>query len=487
MSRKNLTDPLAAPPEADFTDARPAPGPRPDRTSWTEQARELAARNHDDGGSPRPAPSPRPQITPGKVGHPDAVPVSWKTQALRASKRLHGLDLARFLALAGMMAVHVWADTVRQGGVGGFVGTVVAGNAAAVFAFLAGITLVFLSGGHRGARGADLARARVGIAVRAVLLLLVGLALNLVDFPAYDILPYYAVLFLLAIPLLRLGAVELFLCSLIALLLGPLLRVFFVTGGAEVPAFDPTLISLFTEPGGTLAQLFVTGTYPAVTWMAYVCAGMAAARLNLFDRQRQAFLAVGGMAAVGLASGLSWAALHVWDGRHRIAEVTGIRPDLVEKVAGYGVSTETVTSSPWWLAAIGPHLDTPVSTVFAVGVAATVVGMVLMLTNGLMRPDGSLPAWTDPLRAAGSMSLTVYVSHLLILTVDGWDEWRGWFFWAQLALLVAMAWLWRRWFDQGPLETFVSRIPKAVSRRVVPQASTPAGDRYEPLTDSAGR
>lgn len=121
------------------------------------------------------------------------------------------------------------------------------------------------------------------------------------------------------------------------------------------------------------------------------------------------------------------------------------------------------------------------------GVAATVVGVVLMLTNGLLRPDGSLPDWNAPLRAAGSMSLTVYVSHLLILTVEGWTQWRGWFFLGQLTLLVALAWMWRRWFAQGPLETFVSRIPKAVSRRVVPQASTPAGDRYEPLTDSAGR
>lgn len=281
------------------------------------------------------------------MGRPDAVRVSWRTQALRASPRLHGLDLARFLALAGMMAVHVWADTVRQGGLGGFVGTVVAGNAAAVFAFLAGITLCFLSGGHRAATGADLRRARVGIAVRAILLFLVGLALNLVDFPAFDILPYYEVLFLLAIPLLSLRSLELAMAALIALLLGPLLRVLTVTGGAEVPEIDPTLISLFTAPSDTLLQLFVTGTYPAVTWMAYVCAGMAAARLNLFDRQRQAFLVVGGLAAVGLASGLSWAAVHVWDGRHRISEVTGIRPDLVEKTAGYGLSTETLVSSPW--------------------------------------------------------------------------------------------------------------------------------------------
>lgn len=35
MSRKYVPHLLSAPPEADFTDTRPAPGPRPARTDWT--------------------------------------------------------------------------------------------------------------------------------------------------------------------------------------------------------------------------------------------------------------------------------------------------------------------------------------------------------------------------------------------------------------------------------------------------------------------
>ena len=478
MNPKHRRDPLAAPPEGDFTETRPTPGRRPARTPWTDVSRERAVT------APDPV-APPPPPTPGKVGHRDAPPLSWRAQALRAARRLHGLDLARFLALAGMMAVDVWGDAIDDGGVGGFIGTVVAGNAAAVFAFLAGITLVFLSGGSRGVRGRGLARARIGIAVRAVLLLVIGLGLNMIDFPAFDILPYYAVLFLLAIPLLGLGPTALTLCAVTALLVGPVLRMVLVSAGTPVPDLDPTLVSLFTRPGDTVVQLFVTGAYPAITWMAYVCAGMAAARLDLFDRQRQAFVAVGGLATVGLAAGLSWAVLHVWDGRQRIAEVTGIRPDLVELRASRGLSAETISSTPWWLAARGPHLDTPLSTLHAVGVAALVVGVVLMLTWGLMRPDGSLPAWTGPLRAAGSMSLTVYVSHLLILTVPGWDEWRGWFFVGQLVLLVSFAALWRRLWAQGPLETLVSRVPKSVARALVPGGTAAAGQDYEPL-DAAG-
>ncbi|MGW9738850.1 putative membrane protein YeiB [Micrococcus sp. 140720015-1] len=475
MTPKHRQDPLAEPPEGDFTEARPAPGRRPARTPWTDISRRRADAA-PDAATPPPPPPP-----PGRVGHRGAPPVSWRTQALRSARRLHGLDLARFLALAGMMAVHVWADAIDDRGLGGFIGTVVAGNAAAVFAFLAGITLIFLSGGSRGARGRDLQRARVGIAVRAVMLLVIGLGLNLIDFPAYDILPYYAMLFLLAIPLLGLGPAALALCAVAALLTGPVLRMVLVSTGTPVPDFDPTLISLFTRPGPTLVQLFVTGTYPAITWMAYVCAGMAAARLNLFDRQRQAFVAVGGLAAAGVSAGLSWAALHVWDGRERIAEVTGIRPDLVELRASRGLSAEMLSTTPWWLAARGPHLDTPLSTLHAVGMAAAVVGFVLVLTSGLMRPDGSLPAWTEPLRAAGSMSLTVYVSHLLLLTVPGWEEWRGWFFVGQLVLLVSFATLWRRVSAQGPLETVVSRVPKAVARALVPGRATRAGQDYEPL------
>lgn len=259
MTPKHRQDPLAEPPEGDFTEARPAPGRRPARTPWTDISRRRADAAPDTTAPPPPPPPP------GKVGHRGAPPVSWRTQALRSARRLHGLDLARFLALAGMMAVHVWADAINDRGLGGFIGTVVAGNAAAVFAFLAGITLIFLSGGSRGARGRDLQRARVAIAVRAVMLLVIGLGLNLIDFPAYDILPYYAMLFLLAIPLLGLGPAALALCAVAALLVGPVLRMVLVSTGTPVPGFDPTLISLFTRPGPTLIQLFVTGTYPAIT------------------------------------------------------------------------------------------------------------------------------------------------------------------------------------------------------------------------------
>lgn len=64
-------------------------------------------------------------------------PMSSPASRQRAD-RLIGLDLARFLALIGMMATHVWAFDIATGGHTPIT-EVLSGKAAALFAVLAGI------------------------------------------------------------------------------------------------------------------------------------------------------------------------------------------------------------------------------------------------------------------------------------------------------------------------------------------------------------
>jgi uncharacterized membrane protein len=186
--------------------------------------------------------------------------------------RVVGVDVARGVALLGMMAVHCY-DTFTDNG-GPTVATAVAGGrSAATFVFVAGVSLAFLSGGRTAVRGQRLLASSAGIAVRAVLVGLVGLALAVLDSPVDVILVQYAVMFLLAIPLLGVRQRVLAMIAAGFALLGPVLLV--ATAGLSLPyagdSQDPEFGVLIHDPMGTLVLLLVTGAYPVcATWRTFV-------------------------------------------------------------------------------------------------------------------------------------------------------------------------------------------------------------------------
>lgn len=234
-------------------------------------------------------------------------------EAPPARSRVTGVDVARGLALFGMMAVHVW-DTVEDD-VPSTSTVIAGGRSAAAFAVVAGVSIAFLSGGRHPLQGRARTAAAAGIAVRALAIGLIGLLLGLVGTGIEVILPAYAVLFLLAVPLLGLSPTVLGLLAAALAALGPVLLV--TTAGSDLPHLDatnPTLVTLVTEPLGLLGALFLTGPYPVVVYLAYVCVGLAVGRLDLTSRRVAAWLLGGGtaLAVVAKASPTSscthWAA-----------------------------------------------------------------------------------------------------------------------------------------------------------------------------------
>jgi uncharacterized membrane protein YeiB len=121
------------------------------------------------------------------------------------NSRIIGIDVARGLALAGMLAVHVF-PTFDSDGSASIATAFTSGRGAAIFATMAGVGLSFVTGRQRPVSGGARVAASVGLVVRALLLCLIGLLLGYVtiagDLDVYVILPYYAVMFLLAVPLL---------------------------------------------------------------------------------------------------------------------------------------------------------------------------------------------------------------------------------------------------------------------------------------------
>ncbi|MFD9250262.1 heparan-alpha-glucosaminide N-acetyltransferase domain-containing protein, partial [Streptomyces bottropensis] len=153
--------------------------------------------------SPPGSPAPAPESTPSPAPAPAPA-----TAAERAAPmtRLVAVDLARALAVFGMFAVHVGPFPTPGGGVGDWFLGLASGRASALFATLAGFSLTLIAGRLEPKTGLAGRQARARILIRAVVLLVLGVALATTNFGGAGILNFYAVYFLLALPLLRLRA-----------------------------------------------------------------------------------------------------------------------------------------------------------------------------------------------------------------------------------------------------------------------------------------
>lgn len=377
--------------------------------------------------------------------------------APRTGRRLAGVDAARGIALLGMISVHILPSWDPETFEATAQWTLFSGRAAALFALLAGVGLAFSSGGRHVHEGRRRAGDRVGLLVRAVLIAVLGLLVNQTspaDPPAYNILVYYGVFFLLAVPFLHLSARALLAWAAGFAVLGPVLIHLL---GPVLPAFEtynPTVADVLGAPGTTLAQLLLTGSYPALTYLVYLLAGLAVGRLRLAERRTQLGLLVGGAALAAFSALASWLLLHPLGGIGRLLAASPyLGRDDVQDVLVWGPDPVLPTSTWWWLAVAGPHTNTPLALLSGVGTGALVLGLCLLVAR---RAEGVLL----PLVAAGSMTLTLYSAHLLALSFEVHYEQPVLWFLVQAVVAVVFAVLWRRALGQGPLERLVGRASR---------------------------
>ena len=199
--------------------------------------------------------------TPGRARH--AAPLVPGSRG-----RIVGIDAARGLALLGMMAVHALYVSDATGAPT-WVGRIASGNAAALFAVLAGVGVAFMTGRTRVTGAGPARRAGAALVARAAVIGLLGLALGVVTDAevAAVILPAYAVLFVLAVPLVLLPTPVLVGGAVLGAAGLPALS-HLVRAGMPPPTLDnPSLGRLVTDPTGLLRELLLTGTYPALTWI----------------------------------------------------------------------------------------------------------------------------------------------------------------------------------------------------------------------------
>ncbi len=383
-----------------------------------------------------------------------------------ASRRVAGIDVARAVALVGMMAVHLLSPE-NESGQRTATSLLATGNAAALFAVLAGIGVGLTTGRTVPPTGRRWAAAAVNLLVRTLYIGAVGLALGFVSADnALVILPYYALLFLMMIPIVRNPAWVNLVVGLGVAVVGPVVSHMLRSTSAplnNVP--NLTFADLLHAPGQTLTTLFLTGSFPAIGWFAYVCIGLGIGRMRLQARRTAVGLMVGGVSLAIAANVGSWVLLNLVGGRTALASVASqtMRFEEFTDTLVWGAAGTLPTDTWWWLAVLAPHTTTPFDLLYTTGVATAVLGGCLAL--GRVIPD-----LLRPIATFGSMPLSIYAGHLLLVSADAFrptDEVVEYVL--QLALLFAFALLWRRRFEKGPLEMVMGWFTDGAQRLVSPR------------------
>ncbi|MUN65024.1 DUF1624 domain-containing protein, partial [Kocuria sediminis] len=320
-----------------------------------------------------------------------------------------------------------------------------AGDSAALFALLAGVGLALSTGKTRPHRGRVLVADRLGLAVRAVLIAAVGLLIGYTmpeDAPANGILLFYGMFFLLAIPFLSLSPRSLFAAAGVFAVIAPLLILGLQDALPDYSSSNPTFEHLLTEPTAVLAQLLLTGAYPALAYLTYILAGMGIGRLDLRATEVQARLAVTGTGLAIAAQFTSWILLYAAGGFQRLV---GSSPGLDEEAVMRALVFEPEVDrlgTPWWLAVTTPHMNTPLSIAWSLGVGMTVLGVFLLAAHRLQ-------SWLRPLAAMGAMTLTLYSAHLVVLSFELHEDAPYQWFLLHLVVAALFALVWQTLVGQG--------------------------------------
>lgn len=362
----------------------------------------------------------------------------------RPTSRLVGVDVARGIALLGMVAVHVLPDQ-RDDGSRTVVDLVASGRSAALFALLAGVGVGLAYG-----RRPPVVRSAAALLVRALILGAVGLGLGAADSGVAVILAYYALFFVLLLPWLRAGPRVLLASAAVVAVVVPFVSFFVRDDLPERDRSSPELSDL-ADPLQLLSELALTGYYPAAAWVAYLLVGLAVARLALAAPRTAVRLAVAGAVLAVGAAALSALLLGPLGGYERIDREIDPNPGFtIEQVVDESRFGNIPTVSAWWLASDARHSSTPLDLIGTTGTALLVLGIALLGAPHLR-------VLLAPVAAAGSMPLTLYSAHVLWLGFSEAEDPQTSYL-AQVLVGLVAATLWRRYVGRGPLEAALGLV-----------------------------
>ena len=332
--------------------------------------------------------------------------------------RLMGIDVARSLAVFGMIGAHAGIAGAVIAPDGPDLAELVQGRSSILFAVVAGISVALASGAGEPPRGEALRSARLRMAGRALAVLTIGVALELLGSQIAVILPVYGILFLILIPFLGLRRRTLAVKAAILALAGPS-AIALVQGLTLTAPGDAGFGAGFGS--GAAVQFLLSGSYPLTVWLPLMILGLAVGRLPLERTRVAAALLGAGAAAAAVGYGLGdafngsvrgW--LSDWDLSSSASAAASASSGLSGSMPGADGSRPyaqllseldlgRLVGAAW---GVSPHSGGTWEIIGSGGVALAVIGACLLVA----RP---LRAVLVPFAAVGSMPLTAYAAHVV--------------------------------------------------------------------------
>ncbi len=355
-------------------------------------------------------------------------------------KRIVGYDLARALAVFGMVVVNfkivLGAEHHGPAWLVHLVG-LLSGRAAATFVVLAGIGISLICRKALSLNDREgMARNRRTLLKRSLFLFVVGLAYTPV-WPA-DILHFYGVYIALAAFLIALSTRQLWVCCGAGTLLFPVM--FFTLNYDQGWNWETLDYAGFWTSAGMVRNLFFNGFHPVIPWVVFLLFGMVIGRQDMGDSGIRRRIFAWGLGVAVVAESVSWLLIRVLSSGANLADQEAI-------VAIFG--TEPMPPMPLYLLAGG-------------GAACAIIAASVEV--GERFKDA---AWLRPFAATGQLALTLYVAHVVIGmgTLEAMGRLNdqslvfalGASFVFCLACII-FAHFWRSRFKRGPVEVMMRAV-----------------------------
>jgi uncharacterized membrane protein YeiB len=359
-----------------------------------------------------------------------------------SASRIAGYDLARALAIMGMVAVNFrWAMDAYEVGPAwlAFLADLIDGRAAATFVVLAGVGISLMSRRARETGDAQaMLQTRNRLLKRALFLFVVGHAFALVW--DADILHFYGVYLtvgalLLAAPGRALWRIAAALAGAFVLLMG----IFDYEYGWD---WETMTYHGFWTARGLFSTLFFNGFHPVIPWAAFLLVGMWLGRQDLFDPAVRKRILVRAASVALATEAVSALLVSLFS-----AGATKIEKEYIEAFLG----TWSMPPLPLYLLAGG-------------GTAIVVITRCVAFARA--HPSSKL---LSPMVATGQLAFTLYIAHVVlgmgVLEAYGLQELRS----LPLALgsalvfcalAVLFSYAWRKRYEKGPLEWVMRKVTR---------------------------
>ncbi|WP_165831677.1 heparan-alpha-glucosaminide N-acetyltransferase domain-containing protein [Brachybacterium endophyticum] len=328
--------------------------------------------------------------------------------------RIESLDLARLLAILGMMASHLLVPvTMSRGGpawqmLSARIASVLAeGTSATLFAVIGGCSMV-LASRQRLAQGDRVGAVRSAV-TRGALVVVIGLALGFVPTWVTVVLVPFGVGMMLTAPLLLCSSRILLAVAALLTAVGGWLNATVRSRLDVVQEIGNVTPLDVAQPFTLLRGLALTGMYPLITWLPFLLLGVVLMRSLLGaitegrTRRWATIASCIGAGVAALAYGAS-AVTRSW------ALGQGVDRMLLD-LHGFGAP---VRRDPWVQLLASPHTGSIADMVATAGVAVAVIGLLTLMVPPTRQLTRTLPR---ALRSAGAAPLSIYTLHVLLTGV----------------------------------------------------------------------